>query len=146
MIHDIFAVLQIESLCNTPRLPCAVQDHESHSCFGVFTRTPCSSALHKPEAGGFYKNNHRLFHAGAADASNESPGPSELPATVFEDKGNQPTTAPPESAAVTPPPGELRNAIAGLLQQHSTGSPLWTAYATHEMVHGSVKVCFCMTP
>jgi hypothetical protein len=78
----------------------------------------------------------------SSDAEDESPSrtPLDLPATVFEDKGERPADVPPDIAVVVPQPGSVREAIGAVLQQQSTGSPLWTAYASHEMAQGSVKV------
>lgn len=34
----------------------------------------------------------------------------------------------------------VQTAVTELLKQHSLGSPLWTAYASWEAVHGSIQV------
>lgn len=57
---------------------------------------------------------------------------------VFEDKGNSDQKPIPkiEIRRVE----DIGEALGPILKIQSEGSTMWTAYATHEMIYGSVKV------
>ena len=59
-----------------------------------------------------------------------------LPASVFEDRGAGADVRLAPSSGIA----AVRGAVADLLRAQSQGSPLWAAYATHEALHGNIKV------
>ena len=66
---------------------------------------------------------------------------SELEALgVFEDRGTDPSPSRQEPGPEIASTADLAASLGGILQQQSSGSPLWTAYATHELLHGNLKV------
>ena len=66
----------------------------------------------------------------------EEDAAEDLPATVYEDR------AAAADVRVVPSSGiaAVRGAVSELLRAQSQGSPLWVAYATHEALHGNIKV------
>ena len=70
-------------------------------------------------------------------------GSDELPGGVFEDRGNNA----PDISIHTPGAHVVRETVSEILRQAGNKMPsLWTAYASYEMLHSSVKVGLAMLP
>ena len=83
----------------------------------------------------FQKRSYQLYLSAGVEEEDpdESPG---LPGGVFEDRGE-------DKGGVTvhvPDVHVVRETIAVMLKGQDQSSPLWQAYASHEMACGGVKV------